>query len=164
MNANRQIRLEAYRSGNSQHSGERVLSPLRLNLTGSILIAYEPASKRVKYYRLSRIHSVQMLAEPISYIGSAPEPDIFGWGGEKEEMADLALTLHAVNYLMEEHFETGKYLTEVPEDPDFPYRLRVAFKHPQGIGRFVMSMPRQVKILAPESLLAYVREEVKWWG
>lgn len=158
----RQLCLHGYRSGNSNQQADRIVSPLRLNLTGTILIAYEPVSAQVKNFRLSRIQAVTLREEPVTYRGPAPEPDFFGWSGPEEELAELALTLHAVNYLIEEYPEGAPQVQQV-DDPDFPYRFRVAYQHPQGIGRYVLSLPRQVKVLAPASLLAYVREAGAWW-
>ena len=158
----RQLCLHGYRSGNSNQQADRIVSPLRLNLTGTILIAYEPASAQVKNFKLSRIESVTLRDEPITYQGPAPEPDFFGWSGPEEAEAELALTLHAVNYLIEEYPEGAAQVQQV-DDPDFPFRFRVVYQHPQGIGRFVLSLPRQVKVLAPASLLAYVREAGVWW-
>ncbi|GAB4424224.1 MAG: hypothetical protein OHK0039_41260 [Bacteroidia bacterium] len=159
-----QVLLIGYRSGNSRVTRDRRVEPLRMSLSGRTLIAYDPEAGQVKYFLITRIEQVQLLDAPVAYTGEAPEPDFFGWGGDTEIEATLALDLYAYNYLLESYPDSEPYICETDSDPDFPFRFAISYRHPDGIGRFILSLPGHIRILAPASLHAHVRAAARWWG
>lgn len=163
LDARCQVLLVGYRSGNSRVVRDRRVEPLRMSDSGRTLIAYDPEAAQLKYFLITRIREVRVLDQPVAYQGEAPEPDFFGWGGSTETRAELALDLYAYNYLLESYPDSEPHIREAPGDPDFPFRFSIPYFHPDGIGRFILSLPGHIRILAPDSLRAHVRGAVKWW-
>lgn len=158
-----QVLLAGYRSGNSRVVRDRRVEPLRMSISGRTLIAYDPEAAKLKYFLITRIRQVRVLDQPVTYRGPAPEPDFFGWGGGTETQAELALDLYAYNYLLESYPDSEPHIREAPGDPDFPFRFSIPYVHPDGIGRFILSLPGHIRILAPDSLRDHVREAARWW-
>jgi hypothetical protein len=68
----------------------------------------------------------------------------------------LALTTRAYLLMREEFPRAIPHLKHRPQDQDFPYTFEARLYGLEGVGRFVMGLPGQVKIIDPDELRKYI--------
>jgi predicted DNA-binding transcriptional regulator YafY len=161
--AKQRIILHDYHSGHGQTVRDRRVEPLLLNPSATVLVCYELDDQQVKNFLVSRIRRVTLLNVPIGYQGEVPVVDFFGYSGSTTYPVSLALDIYAYNHLIEGYHDVASYVRPDRSDPDFPYRFDINCRHLEGIGRYVLSMPGHLQILAPQELRAYVQDKSKWW-
>ena len=156
----RQVRLLNYHSTNSETYTDRLIEPLEFTNNYLVLQAYEPAADKVKSYKVERIQDVEVLDVAGQYDQAAGGLDFFGLSGPEPIPVTLRLTARAYRLLIEEYPLTRPFTRQEGTD----YLFEGTVRNWQGIGRFVLGLPGEVQVLAPEGLRAYLRERVKGWG
>ncbi len=160
----KKVILRQYRSGNSNEIRDRLVSPLSLSEAGSILLAFEESSQQQKSFKLSRIDEVQILEDICSYQDTYQEPDVFGWSGPEALEVEIWLSLRAYNHLIEDYWGADRYVERTHVKP-YPYCFRASVRHFDGVGRFLLGLPGEVKIVQPVELRDYLSEKIRLgWG
>lgn len=159
----RQVRLLNYHSVNGNTISNRVVEPHSFSDNYAQLTAYDPEAGRVKTFKTVRMEGVEVLDSPQQYPPAEALVDAFDWPGEPVRV-DLRLTATAYRLMLEDHPLTRPDLSHVPIDKAFPYRFTGYVRSWVGVGRFVLGVPGQVRVDAPDGLRAYVRGRIEEFG
>ena len=157
----RQIALTGYASSRSGRPKDYILEPYAFTQEYADIWAWDTAARRNKLFKLSRIDGLQLLDdgwqnEP----RHAPRPvDAFRMSGKGKpiETVRLRLTLRAKNLLDEEFPLAG---LQIARDKRGWY-WEGGINAPEGVGRFVLGLPREVTIEKGKKLRAWVKEEME---
>lgn len=154
-----QVILVRYHSPNSNTSSDRLVEPLSLTDDYQMLLAYDPSDGREKTFKIHRIEDVEVLETPRSYRGRGSHTDFFGWTGGEQIQVTLALSKRAYHLLIEE-FPLTRTRTGRREEDAFPYSFQGNVTGFQGLGRFILGLPGEVKVIAPDGLKEYLKKRV----
>ncbi len=154
-----QVRLLRYYSANSNTISDRLVEPHSFSDDYSQLTLYEPATDAIKTFKVQRIEAVELLDTPQTRPPAEAPTDAFDWPGEPVRIS-LSLTTMAAHLLLEERPITRSDLHPTPDDPAFPYCYTGEIRSWVGVGRFILGLPGQIRINAPDALRAYVRGRV----
>ncbi|WP_027000491.1 helix-turn-helix transcriptional regulator [Eisenibacter elegans] len=152
----RQVLLKNYHSVKSQHISNKLVEPLAFTPNYQRLSAYDPEAGIVKVFKPSRLQQVTLLDTARSYTGEALPPDVFGMVGNPFEVV-LALSDRAYRLMIEEYPETQIYIAHHPEG----YLAKIPVQDERGIGRFVLGLLGEIKIIAPPHFKAYLQQRLK---
>ncbi len=155
-----QVKLVGYQSTNSNTVTDRLVEPLSFTDDYQMLVAYEPADEKEKTFKIHRIEDVVVLDAPCQYRGGISPTDLFGWTGTEKIPVSLALTKRAYHLLVED-FPPARAFTGHRPEADFPYFFKGTVHGFPGIGRFILGLPGEIKVLEPYELVEYVRERVR---
>lgn len=159
---NKQVILKAYRSSNSQTIADRKVEPFNFLPNYEGVWALDLADKLPKQFLLSRIREVELLqnAQVYKNLHQMPFADAFRMSAARAKCnVHLHLTLKARNLLQEEFPLAMEYLKETSKG----YELDIPVAHYDGIARFVMGLPEDVKILKPKGFKDFVRQRINVW-
>lgn len=161
----RVVILKNYASRSSGRVDRRV-EPSRLLHNMQSLQAYDLQKKTMRLFRLSRVEDVVLTPEkwsntrkhkdlPVDIFGMMETPDV------PVENVTLKISDYALSLLREEHpldnDPTHTIAPNTDSDSDaYPWLLTLTTCNPAGIGRFVLGLPREVKTIAGDTLLAYI--------
>ncbi|GAB4422574.1 MAG: hypothetical protein OHK0039_38700 [Bacteroidia bacterium] len=151
-----QARLKNYHSVNSGSIGDRIVEPLTFTPDLSQLLAFEPASGVVKLFKLDRIQDVEVCAGLRTYHQTVRVPDIFGMSGAEDIRVVLLLSHRAYRLLIEEFPVARQYVERL--EGAMPYRFETDVQAYEGIGRFVLGLPGEIRVKQPEGLRTYLCE------
>ncbi|AIZ65367.1 hypothetical protein PK28_16975 (plasmid) [Hymenobacter sp. DG25B] len=160
----RRVRLLAYESTNTGTVRNRDVEPLALANNYTQLATNDLESGEFRIYNLSRMGGAELLDAPCTMPDSSRRPDIFGMADTDEWKAvELLLTERAYKLLLRESAETAADCRPAPPAPGeagrtYHYRGRVHGY--DGVGRFVLGLPTEVQVLAPDELREFVRDKV----
>ena len=157
----RQIALTGYSSSRSGRPKDYELEPYAFTPEYADIWAWDPAARRNKLFKLSRIDGLQLLDAPWrDEHRHAPRPvDAFRMSGKGKpiETVRLRLTLRAKNLLSEEFPMAG---LQIARDAHGWY-WEGGINAPEGVGRFVLSLPRDVTVEKGRKLKKWVLEEME---
>lgn len=155
--------LHNYRSAHSNTIKNRRVEPFYLRPAAGVVHAYDIADKSCKAFKIARMEKVEILEE--SFENEAqhekPETDAFGMTGGKKTQVKLHLTLRGYNLLTEEFPLTIEHITTRKNDKLFRYEYASTVNGTKGIGRFIMGLPGDIKIITPTSLKAEMQSLAK---
>lgn len=155
-----QVILKNYRSANSKTIRDRLVEPVGFSYRYDAFWAFDTEDKKNKQFITSRVSKVEIRNAGFKYksFHKKGETDAFRISGPRAIEVQLKLTLRACNLLLEEYpaaesdiemLSTGEYL------------LTTKVYGFEGVGRFVMGLPGDVRIIIPNSLKEYVVEKIK---
>ncbi|MBQ6437131.1 MAG: WYL domain-containing protein [Bacteroidales bacterium] len=157
----RQIALTGYSSSRSGRPKDYILEPYAFTAEYADIWAWDTAARRNKLFKLSRIDGLQLLdAGWQNEQRHAPRPvDPFRMSGKGRpvETVRLRLTLRAKNLLAEEFPLAG---LRVARDKNGWY-WEGGVNALEGVGRFVLGLPREVTIEKGRKLREWVKEEME---
>ncbi|NVO84490.1 helix-turn-helix transcriptional regulator [Hymenobacter terrestris] len=165
----RQVRLLAYESGNTGTVRDRDVEPLALANNHTQLASNDVATGQYRTYNLNRMGGAELLDATCTLPDSDRRPDVFGMAETDEwTTVELLLTSRSYQQLLRESATAAAECqpataTEQAEGWAHRYRDRVHGFH--GVGRFVLGLPLEVRVAAPESLRQFVLDKVagaKW--
>jgi proteasome accessory factor C len=154
----KQVRLIRYHSNNSSTVADRVVDPTHLTDDFSVLSAFEISSGKQKTFRVARIEDLEILSTDSVYKQAPEELDLFGFSGPESINVIIHLSAMAHRYLFEEFESSRPYMTQKDTAGDFPYEFRSTIRDYRGIGRFLLGLPGEVKVIESEGLRLYLRE------
>ena len=157
---NRQVLLKAYRSGNSDTITDRTVEPFDFLGDYSGVWCYDPESHSNKHFKIARIASVEVLPSLRVHhlMHSIPFTDAFRMSSPAPvAIVKATLTLKAYNLLLEEHPLAETHVLFA----DKYYHLKLPVADYNGIGRFVLGLPGEVKVLEPVEFVNFLKEKVK---
>jgi predicted DNA-binding transcriptional regulator YafY len=153
----KQVVLQSYKSGNSKNIRDRIVEPIDFTINYTGVWCYDVEDGLNKVFKTSRIKQVQLLDSLYNY---KPEHkkgiiDIFRMQSFEPVAIILELSLVAYNLIIEEYPLSEKHITKVTDNL---YRLECEVGNFLGVGRFVLGLPGEIKIIASEALKQYVQE------
>nr|WP_295934908.1 WYL domain-containing protein [uncultured Dyadobacter sp.] len=155
----RQVALVRYQSTNSNTVTDRIVESLSFTDDYNVLVAYEPAAGKEKTFKIRRMEEVVLLDTPCQYRGAGAAPDLFDWAGPEKIRVELALTKRAYHLLIED-FPPSRAFTGQRADTAFPYFFKGEVRGFQGVGRFILGLPGEVRVIEPEDLREYLKGRV----
>ncbi|MBU0488568.1 MAG: WYL domain-containing protein [Bacteroidetes bacterium] len=156
----KQVILKEYKSANSLAIRDRQVEPFQFNSEFITFWAYDPCDMQCKTFKTARVASVEVL--PKSWMHKEHHQvtpvDVFRISGRNKHHVKLALSLRAVNLLVEEYPLSGEKITMVD---DKIWHFEDDVHGFEGVGRFVMGLPGDVQIVESEEFRRYIKKESK---
>jgi proteasome accessory factor C len=152
----RQVLLPAYRSTNTADVRDRLVEPLHLT-PDLVLRAWEVETRIEKSFRVERMGGAPVLAGPLTARTAERLPDLFGMAETDWQPVELLLTDRAHALLLREFADAHHCCTPAGE-AGWPRRFQGQVRGFEGVGRFVLGLPTEVRVLSPDALRDYVRE------
>lgn len=159
---NKQVLLKAYRSGNSDTISDRTVEPFGFLSDYSGVWCYDPEAASSKQFKVARIEEVTVLETPAIHHArhTIPFTDAFRMSApEPIATVEASLTLKAYNLLLEEFPLAETHVWPV----DGHYQLRIPVADFNGIGRFLLGLPGEVKVTGPVEFGDFLKERVKYF-
>ena len=154
------LNFEKYISSNSNVIRDRIVFPIEILPNGQI-VAFDKSDEKTKTFKINRIGCLS-----INYDGLiAPdfvlenELDLFGMSGNEEIIVKLLLTDRARNLLLEE-YPNAVNMTQNHNENPFHYTFTISVKSFDGIGRFVLGLPGEIKVVSPYQFNNYLKERL----
>jgi predicted DNA-binding transcriptional regulator YafY len=153
----KQVVLQSYKSGNSKNIRDRIVEPIDFTINYTGVWCYDTEDGVNKVFKASRIKHVQLLESFYNYKPKHKKGiiDIFRMQSFKPSAIILELSLVAYNLIIEEYPLSEKYISKVTDNL---YRLECEVGNLMGVGRFVLGLPGEIKIIKSEALKLYVLE------
>jgi proteasome accessory factor C len=155
----KQVILKNYHSANSNEIRDRLVEPIHFGDNYQSIIALDTNDQVCKQFKLDRIGEIITSAKPYQFESKHEknQTDIFGFTGDANTWVTLSLSLRA-NLLLKEEFPLSvSYIKK--EDKNYLFNGPVG--NFEGVGRFVLGLMDEVKILGPENFKKFIREKVK---
>ena len=145
----KQVILKRYASSHTGVARDRLVEPFGFTTNYVQVWCYEPESGLNKLFNTARIGSVEVLAEGWKHTELHHEGyiDIFRITGFEQRRVRLELGMMARNLLVEEYPLASRDLTPIDEGH---WLLDTMVCDYVGIGRFVMGLADDIRILTPE--------------
>lgn len=158
-----QVILKNYHSANSQEIADRLVEPFQFGEGFQSVLALDTKDKQCKYFKLERIGDVVVLEKPFKYekLHQYTRTDMFGITGRKETWVTLQLSLRAYVLMREEYPLSLPYLEKEETEKGKRYIFHGPVLNYKGVGRFVMGLADEIKILGPPDFKTYIREKLK---
>lgn len=155
----KQVRLISYHSANSDKVSDRIVEPFSFTSGLQDVLCYEPETQSNKMFKVSRIGKVEILDTPWQYESRHEEGyiDIFRMRTNEKIPVKAELTVRAANLLMEEYPLSKEYLTKVSDNR---WMLQTEVCNMEGIGRFVMGLYDEIRIIDSPELEQYLRKKI----
>jgi proteasome accessory factor C len=154
----KQVVLRNYHSARSNEIRDRLVEPIQFGDNYQSIMALDTQDKTSKQFKLDRIGEI--LDTPKSFefenLHQKTQTDIFGFTGDANTWIELKLTLRAYLLLREEYPLSIPY-TEKGENE---YYFRAPVANFEGIGRFVMGLLDEIKVVGPDNFKAFLREKL----
>ena len=151
--------LKDYSSSSSGTVRNRVVEPFEFTNNHIDIWAYDCEKKDVRLFKIARIGWVDIL--PIDWQHGDEHDkgylDAFRMQGKTQTHVRLEMTLRARNLLCEEFPLAAPDVTE--KNGKFIFDSMVT--HMEGVGRFVIGLAADIKVIDSPELEAYVSEYVK---
>lgn len=153
----KQVVLQSYKSGNSKNIRDRIVEPIDFTINYTGVWCYDTEDGVNKVFKASRIKHVQLLESFYNYKPKHKKGiiDIFRMQSFEPSAIILELSLVAYNLIIEEYPLSEKYISKVTDNL---YRLECEVGNLMGVGRFVLGLPGEIKIIKSEALKLYVLE------
>lgn len=156
----KQVILRAYRSANSNLQRDRLVEPFDFATNYIAVWAFDPEDRQNKQFKTARIESVEILSKPFQFADKHKKlpTDIFRISSRQQIPVKLLLNMRAYNLLIEEYPMAEELCTRLPDNL---WQFEGEVCGLDGVGRFVLGLMDEVKILAPEALKTYVEEKIR---
>jgi proteasome accessory factor C len=155
----RQIILRQYSSANSSIIRDRLVEAFGFTTNYISVWCYEPESKKNKLFKTSRIGSVTIIDKSWQFESEHKEGliDVFRISTYEKIPVKFELSLRAQNLLIEEYPLTEKYIRKIDESL---YLFDGWVCNLEGVARFIMGLPCEVRIISPNSLKQHIKEKL----
>ena len=155
----RKVILHNYASSHTGIIDDRIVEPFGFTTNYVQVWCYEPKSGMNKLFKTSRIGAVQILDEPWQDADKHHEGyiDIFRMTGFEQKRVRLEIGMLAHNLLLEEYPLSERDMSELGEGR---WMLDTMVCNYKGIGRFVLGLMSDIKIVDSPDFKNYIRGEV----
>jgi predicted DNA-binding transcriptional regulator YafY len=149
ISAGKQVVLKNYASSHTGIARDRLVEPFGFTTNYVQVWCYEPESGLNKLFNTARIQSVEVLDTDWQFKESHHEGyiDIFRITGFEQKRVQMELGMMAHNLLIEEYPLATRDLKQIDDNH---WLLDTMVCDYVGIGRFVMGLSEDIKILTPE--------------
>lgn len=153
----RQVILKSYQSAHGSAVRDRRVEPFAFTTNYVQVWCYDTEDGRNKLFKSARIGAVKLTDTPWAHKADHSEGfiDIFRMhGGEHRTRIVLELGLLSYNLLLEEYPLSERYLKPLGEGR---WQLDTEVAGMAGVGRFVVGLLDDIRIIEGEELKAYLR-------
>ena len=156
----KQVRLISYHSANSDKVSDRIVEPFSFTSGLQDVLCFEPESMVNKMFKVSRIGKVEILDTTWQYENRHEEGyiDIFRMRTNEKIPVRLQLSVRAAELLKEEYPLSKEYLKEISGNR---WELRTTVCNMDGIGRFVLGLYDEIRIIDSPELEQYLRKKIQ---
>ena len=151
----RQVVLRNYSSGHSNVTRDRIVEPFDFTSEMIDVWAWDVEAGRNRVFKIARIDEVEILPEPWQHESdhNRLQVDVFRMSGEYAIPVKLQLNSRAKALLVEEYPMADKDLKKDGKD----WILDTTVTCLEGVGRFVIGLAADVKILQGAPLREYIK-------
>ena len=151
----KKVILKNYESGNSHKVSDRLVEPFEFTTNMIDVWCYDLEKKENKVFKISRIGEVRVLEEEWSEEDAHKKSftDCFRMSGFEQTPVKLELGIMAKNLLLEEYPLAEKDLTKVNDT----WVLDTKVSDMAGVGRFVIGLAHDIKVIDSPELVEYIR-------
>lgn len=152
----RKVILKAYESSHSQEISDRFIEPFEFTTNCIDIWGYDIDKQENRVFKISRIGAVTLLADNWAneQKHQKSKTDCFRISSFEQTPVKLELSLMAKNLLIEEYPMAEQDLRK----EDGKWILETMVSGMEGVGRFVMGLATEVKIIDSPELENYIRE------
>ena len=157
----KQVVLKQYESAHSNEAKDRRVEPIEFTANMIDIWAYDVENAEPRMFKVTRIHSVEETDTPWEFQAKhkVPKPDVFRMTGFLIVLIVLQLNTRAKSLLVEEYPLAERDLHR----EDGHWVLRTTVQALEGVGRFVIGLAADVKVVEGKKLVEYVRRYDKKW-
>ena len=154
----KKVILKAYESANSKGVGDRFVEPFEFTTNCIDIWGYDLEKKECRVFKISRISSVVILEDYWTNEDKhqKSKTDCFRMSSFEQTPVKLELSLRAKNLLLEEYPLAQADLKEI----DGKWILDTMVSNMAGVGRFVIGLADEVKIIDSPALVEYIKDFV----
>lgn len=154
----KKVILKAYESANSKEVSDRFVEPFEFTTNCIDIWGYDLEKKECRVFKISRISSVVVLEDywtnEDKHLKS--KTDCFRMSGYKQTPVMLELGLQAKNLLLEEYPLAERDLRQEGKK----WVLETMVSDMAGVGRFVIGLAHDVRVVDSPALTEYIKEFV----
>ena len=153
---NKKVILKAYESANSQETRDRFIEPFEFTTNCLDVWAYDIEKCENKVFKISRIGEVVIIDDIWNDTERHQKSitDCFRISGFVQTPVKLELSIRAKNLLLEEYPLAEKDLKNV----DGKWILDTKVSGMEGVGRFVIGLAGDIKVIDSPELNAYIQD------
>lgn len=153
---NKKVILKAYESANSQETRDRFIEPFEFTTNCLDVWAYDIEKCENKVFKISRIGEVVIIDDIWNHTERHQKSitDCFRISGFVQTPVKLELSIRAKNLLLEEYPLAEKDLKNV----DGKWILDTKVSGMEGVGRFVIGLAGDIKVIDSPELNAYIQD------
>lgn len=151
----KKVILKAYESANSKGVNDRFVEPFEFTTNCIDIWGYDLEKKECRVFKISRISSVVVLEDYWTNEDKhqKSKTDCFRMSSFEQTPVKLELSLRAKNLLLEEYPLAQADLKEI----DGKWILNTMVSNMAGVGRFVIGLADEVKIIDSPALVEYIK-------
>lgn len=154
----KKVILKAYESANSKEVSDRFVEPFEFTTNCIDIWGYDLEKKECRVFKISRISSVVVLEDywtnEDKHLKS--KTDCFRMSGYEQTPVKLELGLQAKNLLLEEYPLAERDLRQEGKK----WVLETMVSDMAGVGRFVIGLAHDVRVVDSPALTEYIKEFV----
>ena len=154
-----QVVLKNYHSANNNEIRDRLVEPIHFGDNYQSIIALDCRDRICKQFKQDRIGEIVATDNKFEHeeLHQKNQTDIFGFTGDSNTWITLHLTLRAY-LLLREEFPISIPFTERLEDG---YQFHGPVSNFDGIGRFVMGLMDEVRIVGPDVFRSFIQNKLQ---
>ena len=151
----KKVILKNYESGNSHKVSDRLVEPFEFTTNMIDVWCYDLEKKENKVFKISRIGEVRVLDEEWSEEEAHRKSitDCFRMSGFEQTPVKLEMGIMAKNLLLEEYPLAEKDLRKEGDR----WILETTVSDMAGVGRFVIGLAHDIKVIDSPELVEYIR-------
>lgn len=155
----RMVCIHDYSSPHSHTVSDRIVEPFIIMNDGRDVRCHEIRSHQNKTFKLSRMGSVEILDVPWAFADRHKQvyTDMFMFAGEERYHVELSLGQLSHNLMVEEYPQSEAHIATADDRWLFDADV-VSFL---GIGRFVMGLYDDIRIIGGPEFKQYIREKIE---
>ncbi|MBK6263632.1 WYL domain-containing protein [Marivirga sp. S37H4] len=155
----KQVVIKHYHSAESGRIGDRLIEPLSVENDFFTILAFDVNARQTKFFKLERMGDVIVLDQAWKFEEEHEnlDRDFFGMSGTASVWIKLELSLRAYNLMREEFPATIDYLIKEDESYFFYGPIRGY----EGIGRFILGLPGEVRHINNKGLIDYLNNKME---
>lgn len=145
--------------GNSTR--DREILPLYFDEMRMSVTAYDMNIAQVRIFKVARMSDIVPIASDVNLKIPIEIPivDTFGYAGMLQYDVSLLMTRRAASILAEEFMTTASQISD-SSDTDFPYRYTSKVCGYEGVGRFVLGMMTEIKVIGDDGFVLYLKNKI----
>lgn len=154
----KKVVLKAYESANSKEVSDRHVEPFAFTTNCIDIWGFDTEKQENRIFKISRIGSVEIQEEAWKYEEKheRSKTDCFRMSGYEQTPVKLELGLQAKNLLLEEYPLAEKDLKREGKK----WILETMVSDMAGVGRFVIGLAHDIKVVDSPALTDYIRDFV----